>query len=402
MEPAWDECAGRFLPIGLPLWLGQRKKFCIFVLIAATTPLTDSIGLSNIVSMSNVCQKGLSSRAMEIFNTLVETYIEGGQPVGSKTLSQMTTLDLSPASIRNNMSDLEEAGLLFAPHTSAGRIPTESGLRLFVDGLMEFNPDISETERLSIDGECAARGISINELLDKTSKTLSGLSSCASLVLSPASNAELQHFEFVPIGERRALAVLVRTDGQVENRIIDLPAGLPQSALIRAGNYMSARLAGRDMETAAKLIRLEIAERRAELDDLSAELVERGVGLWSDGKGDEGAALIMRGQANLLDEVNVGEQLDLIRGLFDALEARENALRLLDATSEGNGVQIFIGAENKLFANTGCSIVIAPYRNAERSIVGAIGVIGPRYMNYARIIPMVDYTGKAIEKVLGP
>ena len=382
--------------------VGTAQADLYFRLITATTPLTVSIGFFNIVSMSSVCQTGLSSRAMEIFNTLVETYIEGGQPVGSKTLSQMTTLDLSPASIRNNMSDLEEAGLLFAPHTSAGRIPTESGLRLFVDGLMEFNPDISEKERLSIDGECAARGISINELLDKTSKTLSGLSSCASLVLSPASNAELQHFEFVPIGERRALAVLVRTDGQVENRIIDLPAGLPQSALIRAGNYMSARLAGRDMETAAKLIRVEIAERRAELDDLSAELVERGVGLWSDGKGDEGAALIMRGQANLLDEVNVGEQLDLIRGLFDALEARENALRLLDATSEGDGVQIFIGAENKLFANTGCSIVIAPYRNAERSIVGAIGVIGPRYMNYARIIPMVDYTGKAIEKVLGP
>lgn len=351
--------------------------------------------------MFDFSQKGLSPRAMEIFNTLVGAYIEGGQPVGSKTLSQMMALDLSPASIRSKMNDLEEAGLLFAPHTSAGRIPTETGLRLFVDGLMEFNPDIPEKERLSIDGECAARGISINELLDKTSKTLSGLSRCASLVLSPASNAELQHFEFVPIGEKRALAVLVRTDGQVENRIIDLPAGVPQSALIRAGNYMSARLAGRDMESAASVIRKEIAERRAELDELSAKLVEQGVGLWSDGKGDEGAALIMRGQANLLD-VNAGEQLELIRDLFDALEARENALRLLDATSDGDGVQIFIGAENKLFANTGCSIVIAPYRNAERTIVGAIGVIGPRYMNYARIIPMVDYTGKAIEKVLGP
>ncbi len=370
-------------------------------LIPAITPLTVFIGLHNIKVMSDVSQKGLSPRAMEIFNTLVGAYIEGGQPVGSKTLSQMMALDLSPASIRSNMNDLEEAGLLFAPHTSAGRIPTETGLRLFVDGLMEFNPDIPEKERLSIDGECAARGISINELLDKTSKTLSGLSRCASLVLSPASNAELQHFEFVPIGERRALAVLVRTDGQVENRIIDLPAGVPQSALIRAGNYMSARLAGRDMDSAANLIRREIAERWAELDELSAELVEQGVGLWSDGKGEEGAALIMRGQANLLDDVNAGEQLDLIRGLFDALEARENALRLLDATSDGDGVQIFIGAENKLFANTGCSIVIAPYRNADRAIVGAIGVIGPRYMNYARIIPMVDYTGKAIEKVLG-
>ena len=380
---------------------GSVQAVLCLAAILAINPLTTPLGLHNIGVMFDFSQKGLSPRAMEIFNTLVEAYIEGGQPVGSKTLSQMMTLDLSPASIRSKMNDLEEAGLLFAPHISAGRIPTETGLRLFVDGLMEFNPDIPEKERLSIDSECAARGISINELLDKTSKTLSGLSRCASLVLSPASNAELQHFEFVPIGEKRALAVLVRTDGQVENRIIDLPAGVPQSALIRAGNYMSARLSGRDMESAASVIRKEIAERRAELDELSAKLVEQGVGLWSDGKGDEGAALIMRGQANLLD-VSAGEQLELIRGLFDALEARENALRLMDATSDGDGVQIFIGAENKLFANTGCSIVIAPYRNAERAIVGAIGVIGPRYMNYARIIPMVDYTGKAIEKVLGP
>ena len=321
--------------------------------------------------MSDVCQKGLSSRAMEIFNTLVETYIEDGQPVGSKTLSQMTALDLSPASIRNNMSDLEEAGLLFAPHTSAGRIPTETGLRLFVDGLMEFNPDILKRNACrSMVNVRRVASASMNCWTRLARRSLD-CPAVPAWCCHQQAMPELQHFEFVPIGERRALAVLVRTDGQVENRIIDLPAGLPQSALIRAGNYMSARLAGRDMETAAKLIRMEIAERRAELDDLSAELVEQGVGLWSDGKGDEGAALIMRGQANLLDEVNVGEQLDLIRGLFDALEARENALRLLDATSDGDGVQIFIGAENKLFANTGCSIVIAPYRNAEKVYCGS-------------------------------
>jgi len=351
--------------------------------------------------MTDEAQKQLTPRALEIFHRLVGAYLDSGQPVGSKTLSQLMDRDLSPASIRSNMSDLEDAGLLFAPHTSAGRIPTETGLRMFVDGLMEFNRDISKTERLSIDGECAARGISVAELLDKTSKTLSGLSRCASLVLSPASNAELQHFEFVPIGTRRALAVLVRTDGQVENRIIDLPEGVPQSALIRASNYMTARLAGRDMDSAAKLIRQEIAEHRAELDELSAELVEQGVGLWSDGKGGDEAALIMRGQANLLDDVTAGDQLGLIRDLFDALEARENALRLLDATSHGEGVQIFIGAENKLFANTGCSLVIAPYRNSDRAVVGAIGVIGPRHMNYARIIPMVDYTSRALSRVLG-
>lgn len=389
--------------------LGQCKLFIAsfivsFLLVSFlvhVTPLTEVVPIPIICVMMDITPKQLSPRALEIFHRLVGVYLDGGQPVGSKTLAEMMNLDLSPASIRSKLSDLEDAGLLFAPHISAGRIPTETGLRLFVDGLMEFNSDISEKERSFIDGECAARGISVAELLDKTSKTLSGLSRCASLVLSPSSNAELQHFEFVPIGERRALAVLVRADGQVENRIIDLPAGVPPSALVRAGNYMNARLAGRDIEAAATIIRQEIAGHRAELDELSAKLVEQGIGLWSDGKGGDGAALIMRGQSNLLDDVTAGEQLELIRGLFDALEASENALRLLDATGQGNGVQIFIGAENKLFANTGCSLVIAPYRNSDRAIVGAIGVIGPRHMNYARIIPMVDYTSKALARVLG-
>ena len=351
--------------------------------------------------MNDASTKDLKPRALEIFQKLVSAYIEDGQPVGSKTLAHLSGIDLSPASIRSNMSDLEDAGLLFAPHTSAGRIPTETGLRMFVDGLMEFNPDIADDERLSIDGECAARGISVTELLEKTSKTLSGLSSCASLVLSPVSNAKLQHFEFVPIGESRALAVLVKSDGQVENRLIDLPRGVPQTALTRASNYMNAKLSGRDIGDATRLIQSEIAARKAEIDELTTSLVEAGIGLWSDGKGDEGAALIMRGQSNLLDDVQAGQQLNLIRGLFDALEARENALRLLDATGDGDGVQIFIGAENNLFANTGCSLVIAPYRNMNRSIIGAIGVVGPRHMNYAKIIPMVDYTSRAIAKVLG-
>ena len=299
------------------------------------------------------------------------------------------------------MSDLEETGLLYAPHTSAGRVPTESGLRLFVDGLMEFNRDLQSDERSTIDSECAARGISMNQLLDNAGKTLSGLSNCASLVLSPKSEADLQHFEFVPIGVNRALAVLVRTDGQVENRLIDLPVGLPSSALATAANYMNARLANRTMKTAAAVIREDIALHRAELDALTTSLVEQGIGIWSDGEGGADAALIMRGQANLLDDIQAVEELTEIRGLFDALDARENALRLLDATRDGDGVKIFIGAENKLFTSTGCSLVIAPYRNADRSVIGAVGVLGPRHMNYARIIPMVDYTSKAIARVLG-
>ncbi|MDC2981650.1 heat-inducible transcriptional repressor HrcA [SAR116 cluster bacterium] len=350
--------------------------------------------------MNDATLLGLKPRAFEIFNALVTAYLGSGQPIGSKTLAQRLRHDLSPASIRSNMSDLEQAGLLYAPHTSSGRVPTETGLRMFVDGLMEYSPDLVTEDRMSIDGECAVRNISVDELLEKTSRTLSGLSRCASLVLSPASNAELQHFEFVPLGENRALAVLVRMDGKVENRLIDLPPGVPQSALVRASNYMNARLSGRDLTAATGLIRTEIAAQRAELDEVSQRLVEAGVGLWAgDGAADE-AVLVMRGQANLLDDIQAGEELDTIRQLFDELEARENALRLLDATTEGDGVKIFIGAENKLFVNTGCSLVIAPYHDFKQNVIGAIGVLGPRHMNYARIIPMVDYTSRAIAAVL--
>ncbi len=350
--------------------------------------------------MTDATLLGLKPRALEIFNVLVTAYLESGQPIGSKTLAQRLRHDLSPASIRSNMSDLEHAGLLFSPHTSAGRVPTESGLRMYVDGLMEFSPDLTTEDRMSIDGECAVRGVSVDELLEKTSRTLSGLSRCASLVLSPASNAELQHFEFVPLGENRALAVLVRMDGKVENRLIDLPSGVPQSAMTRASNYMNARLSGRDLAAATGMIRSEIAAQRAELDEMSRRLVEAGVGLWAEGSSSEDAVLVMRGQSNLLDDIQAGEELETIGQLFDELEARENALRLLDATSEGDGVKIFIGAENKLFTNTGCSMVIAPYHDSKKQVIGAIGVLGPRHMNYARIIPMVDYTSRAIAAVL--
>ena len=350
--------------------------------------------------MNDATLLGLKPRALEIFNALVTAYLESGQPIGSKTLAQRLRHDLSPASIRSNMSDLEHAGLLFSPHTSAGRIPTESGLRMYVDGLMEFSSDLTNEDRMSIDGECAVRGVSVDELLEKTSRTLSGLSRCASLVLSPASNAELQHFEFVPLGENRALAVLVRMDGKVENRLIDLPSGVPQSAMVRASNYMNARLSGRDLAAATGMIRSEIAAQRAELDEISSRLVEAGVGLWAGGNSSEDAVLVMRGQSNLLDDIQAGEELETIGQLFDELEARENALRLLDATSEGDGVKIFIGAENKLFTNTGCSMVIAPYHDSKKQVIGAIGVLGPRHMNYARIIPMVDYTSRAIAAVL--
>ena len=287
--------------------------------------------------MTDASIKGLEPRSLRIFHELVTAYLEDGLPIGSSRLAKSGKFDFSPASIRSKMSDLEDAGLLFAPHTSSGRIPTETGLRLFVDGLMEFNRDIPVEQRQSIDSECATRGISINQLV----------------------------------------------------------------AMTRAANYMNSKLKNSDMISAAGLIRNEIVAHKVELDDLTTELVEQGLGIWSDGIGGDDAALILRGQANLLEDLQTADGLVEIRDLFDALEAKENALRLLDATRDGDGVKIFIGAENKLFASTGCSLVIAPYRNANQSIIGAIGVLGPRHMNYARIIPMVDYTSKAIDRVLG-
>ena len=351
--------------------------------------------------MTDASILGLKPRSVEIFNQLIEAYLESGQPVGSKTIAQRMRHDLSPASIRSNMNDLERAGLLFSPHRSAGRIPTQTGLRMFVDGLMEYAPDPGREDRMHIDGECATRGISVDELLEKTSRTLSGLSQCASLVLSPTSNAELQHFEFVPLGENRALAVLVRMDGRVENRLVDLPAGVPHSALVQASNFMTVRFNGVDLTRAEGLLRTEIKQHRAELDEATQRLVEQGVGLWSDGGTGDDTVLVMRGQANLLDDLLVDEEVESVRRLFEELEARENALRLLEATSQGDGVKIFIGAENRLFTNSGCSLVIAPYHNASKNVIGAIGVLGPRHMNYARIIPMVDYTSRAIAAVLG-
>ncbi|MDI9349153.1 MAG: heat-inducible transcriptional repressor HrcA [Candidatus Symbiobacter sp.] len=415
---------------------------------------------SNDIGGEKISLSALNERAREVFRMIVESYLETGEPVGSRTLSLQWEARLrdhrlgeakfsegkfteskfnenrggegkwgenwrrravglnpslsynlgasgpSPATIRNIMADLEDAGLLATPHVSAGRIPTEAGFRLFVDGLLELDA-ISPEEQAAIDQQCAAQGRNFSEVLSEATETLSGLSHLASLVVTPKTIFSFSHIEFSQINPRQALVVLVSQSGQVENRLIDLPLGTLPSTLIRASNYLNARLAGKSLEEAQILIAAEINDNRAELDQLAARVVADGVAIWSDAGGGGGTSqrpegyLLVRGQAKLLDDVTAVADLERIRALFQALDAQEGIIRLLDATRQAENMQIYIGAENELFRVTGCSAIIAPYANGKGKIVGAIGVIGPTRMNYARIIPLVDYTAKLIGRSLG-
>ena len=345
----------------------------------------------------------LNERSREILRLVVESFVETGEPVGSRTLSRRLRgsrqSGLSPASIRNVMADLEESGLLYAPHTSAGRLPTDAGLRLFVDGLLEIG-NLSEEDRRAIEERCAASGKSVNQVMEEASGLMSGLSQCAGLVYAPKTEQRLKHVEFVPIGPGRALVVVVTENGMVENRVIDLPMGLPTSALNEATNYLSAKLAGRTLDQTREAVSQEIADSRAQIDDLTAKVVEAGLATWSEMSSGDGV-LIVRGQANLLQDVQALSDLERIRSLFSALEAKENMLRLLEAAEGAEGVQIFIGSDSELFSLAGCSMIVSPYSDASDSVVGAIGVVGPTRMNYARIIPMVDYTSKVVGRLLG-
>jgi len=340
----------------------------------------------------------LNDRSREIFRMVVDAYVETGDPVGSRTLSRRGGLDLSPATIRNVLADLEEAGLLFSPHTSAGRLPTEAGLKLFVSGLLEVGR-LTEDERHNIDGRLAGSGKSFSQALEEATSTLSGLSRCAGLVVAPKTEARLKHIEFVPLSSTRALVVMVTEDGLVENRLIHVPIGTPAANLIAATNYLNSRLVGSTIEEAREAILAEIDSRRAQLDEITARVVEAGLASWSD-NGEEGV-LIVKGQAQLLNDVTALADLERLRTLFDVLETREAMVRLLDAARDGEGVQIYIGADNPLFGVSGCSMIVAPYGNAREQVLGAIGVIGPTRLNYARIIPLVDYTAKVIGRLLG-
>jgi heat-inducible transcriptional repressor len=341
----------------------------------------------------------LSERSREIFRQIVDAYVTTGEPVGSRTLSRRLSQSLSPATVRNVMADLEEAGLLFAPHASAGRMPTEAGLRLFVNGLLELG-SLAQSERERIDVHCRTTGKSMEQLLEEALATLSGLSRCAGLVLAPKSQVALKHIEFVPLGPGRALVVLVTDDGLVENRVLELPREVPPSVLVEATNFLNARVVGHTLEEAKVQIFAELDSQRAQLDALTSKVVAAGVATWAGGNKGAGQ-LIVRGQSHLLDDVTALEDLERIRALFEALETKEQMLHLIELAHGAEGVQIFIGAENDLFKVSGCTMIVAPYHNSREQIVGAIGVIGPTRINYARIIPMVDYTAKVIGRLIG-
>jgi heat-inducible transcriptional repressor len=343
---------------------------------------------------------GLDARSAAVLREIVEQYVETGEPVGSRTLSRRLPMNLSPATIRNVMADLTDTGLLYAPHTSAGRLPTDLGLRLFVDGLLQFG-ELSDDERGSISAVLEASGRSLEDMLTEASSMLSGLSSAAGLVLAPKSEGALRHIEFVPLGPGRAMVVLVAADGHVENRVIETPPGLPPSALQQAGNYLNNRLAGRGLAELRAVVTTELAANRTELDELSAQIVESGLATWT-GEGGRTGNLIVRGQGRLLADVTQIERLAAIQSLFERLETQETMLKLLELAETSEGVRIFIGAESGLFGASGVSMVVAPAR-AEGSgrIVGAIGVIGPTRINYGRIIPVVDYTARVLGRLLG-
>ena len=339
----------------------------------------------------------LTDRARDVFRIVVESYIDSGQPVGSRTISKLLPLNLSPASIRNVMQDLEEFGLLAAPHTSAGRMPTESGLRLFVDGMMQV-AEPSLEERTVIESRLSVGG-PVEGALAAATLALSGLSACAGIVLVPAHEVRLKQFAFVPLSREQALAVLVGDDGSVENRVIDLPLGMVPSDLVEAGNYMTAQLSGLTLAEAQARVGNELKRGRAALDKTAQGLVESGLAVWTK----DGAArpvLIVRGAANLIDDAAAAD-LERVRQLLDEIEGQEEIARLLDSAREGAATKVFIGSENKLFALSGSSVIAAPYQGRDGRVVGVVGVIGPTRLNYARVVPMVDFTAQTLTRLLG-
>jgi len=345
--------------------------------------------------------QSLDMRSRDIFRRLVDSYLKDGEPLGSRNLSRLLPSSLSPATVRNVMSDLEHLGLIYAPHVSAGRLPTQKGLRFFVDAFMELG-DLSDEERRIIEAQvkAAGSGTSLEHMLTEASQMLSGMSRGAGLVLTAKNEVALKHIEFIQLEPGKALAVLVSQSGDVENRVVDLPPGVTPSQMNEASNFLNAHIRGRTLAEA----RVEIArlkdQTQAALDTLSRTLVEQGLAVWAGAESGLPSRLIVRGRANLLENVTAQGDIEMLRRLFEDMETQDGLIQLLDLAEEGSGVRIFIGSENKLFSLSGSSLVVAPYRDAERRVVGALGVIGPTRLNYARIVPMVDYTAQVISRML--
>jgi heat-inducible transcriptional repressor len=343
----------------------------------------------------------LSTRSQDIFRKIVERYLETGAPIGSRDLSRMLSLGLSPASIRNVMADLEDLGLIAAPHTSAGRAPTQQGLRFFVDAMLELGAvDDEEREAISRQIGGQGQGGKLEDLLTEASQLLSGLSHGAGVVIAAKSDMVMKHLEFVRLDANTAMAILVGEDGSVENRIVPLPPGLTSSALTQASNYLAHLVVGRTLSEARAALMASRAEQLAELDELTRKLVEAGLATLVSGTDRSQPTVIVRGRANLLNDTMASEELNRMRQLFDELESKDGLIELLGDAEKAQGVRIFIGSENKLFSLSGSSVVLSPYKDANDKVVGVLGVIGPTRLNYARIVPVVDYTAQVISAMM--
>lgn len=353
-----------------------------------------------IVSDQRALFEEMNDRSREVFRRVVEGYLESGAPVGSRTLTRTLSEKVSAATIRNVMQDLEFLGLLGSPHVSSGRVPTELGLRLFVDGLLEMG-DLDGADRARIDETLGSNSDSgnVGAFLDSIGSALSGVTRGASVVLAPKHEAPIKHIEFVSLAADRALVVLVFADGHVENRVFTPPPGQTPSSMREAANFVNALAEGHTLSELGIVMRREIATRRQEIDSLAAELVESGMVLWQD-KGESTERLIVRGRGNLLTGEGHDEDLERIRELFDDLERKRDIAEFLELAEDGEGVRIFIGSENKLFSLSGSSLVVSPYMNADRKIIGAVGVIGPTRLNYGRIVPIVDYTAQLVGRLI--
>ncbi len=374
--------------------------------IADATPIDDAVLLHliplltlwMIMSDGSKLLKEMNDRSREVFRRVVEGYLSSGDPVGSRTLTREMSEKVSAATIRNVMQDLEHMGLLDSPHVSAGRIPTQTGLRMFVDGFLEVG-DLDDEDRGRIDATLGSNERDVATVLDRIGSALSGVTHGASLVLTPKHEAPIRHIEFVSLAHDRALVVLVFDDGHVENRVFTPPPGQTPSSMREAANFFNAMAEGRTLSELRSALSFEISKRRQELDDLARTMVESGLAIWEN-EGEPTERLIVRGRANLIDEQGSGEDIERIRSLFDDLERKRDVAEFLELAEHGDGVRIFIGSENKLFSLSGSSLVVSPYMNADRKVIGAVGVIGPTRLNYGRIVPIVDYTAQLVGRIL--
>ncbi len=340
----------------------------------------------------------MNDRTREVFRRVVEGYLNSGEPVGSRTLTRTLSEKVSAATVRNVMQDLEYLGLLDSPHISAGRVPTQAGLRMFVDSLLEVG-QVAPEDQEKIDATMGVNDHDVTTLLDEVGAALSVITRGASVVLAPKREAAIRHIEFVSLAQDRALVVLVFADGQVENRVFVPPPGQTPSSMREAANFLNALAEGRTLSELRAGMVSEIAKRRQEIDSLAREMVESGFALWENA-GEPSERLIVRGRSNLIGEAADQFEIDRIRSLFDDLERKRDIAEFLNLTEAGEGVRIFIGSENKLFSLSGSSLVVSPYMNADRKIIGAVGVIGPTRLNYGRIVPIVDYTAQLVGRLV--